>query len=42
MHLTFYPHIHSCSNGKHKKEEDEDEGLQVVCRHSLHTKEDGP
>lgn len=42
MDLTFYPHINSCSNGKHKEEEDEDESLQVVGCHSLHTKEDGP
>ena len=42
LHLTFYPHINSCSNCKHKEEEDEDESLQVVCCHPLHTEEDGP
>lgn len=37
--LTFNPHIRSGSNGKHQEEEDEDEGLQVVCSHPLHPKE---
>lgn len=41
-HLTFNPNINSCSNSKHKEEKDEDKSLQVVCRHSLHPKQDGP
>lgn len=39
--LTFDPHIGSCGNGKNQEEEDEDEGLQVVCGHSLDPKENG-
>lgn len=40
MVLTFNPHVGSCRNGKDKEKEDEDEGLQVVCSHSLDPKED--
>ena len=39
---TFYPHVASRSDREHQQEEDEDKGFQVVCRHPLHTKLDGP
>lgn len=42
VHVTFDPHVNCGSDGKHEQEEDEDEGLQIVCRDSLHTKQDGP
>lgn len=38
---TFDPHVGGCCNGKDQEEEDEDEGLQVVCCHPLDPKEDG-
>lgn len=40
MH-TFNPHVGSCCDGKDQEEEDENEGLQVVCSHPLDSKEDG-
>lgn len=40
MVLTFDPHVGGCCNGKDQEEEDEDEGLQIICRHPLDTKED--
>ena len=39
---TFDPHISSCCDGKDEEEEDEDKGLHVIGRHSLHAKENGP
>ena len=40
--LTIGPHVGGRYDGKEKQEHDEDKRLQVVSRHPLHSKEDGP
>ena len=40
-HPTFDPDISGSYNGKNKEEEDEEECLKIIGRHSLHTKQNG-
>ena len=42
VHCSVDPDIAGSCDGKDEKEEDEEEGLKVVSRHTLHTKQDCP
>lgn len=42
LSLTFNPYIHRSGNGKHEQKQNKHESFQIICRHSLNSKQYSP